>query len=59
MMYEMDRSVGRLVTTLKHKGMLEDSIIVFSGDNGGAISGMDGNAASNWPLRGVNISSSL
>ena len=49
----MDKSVGKVVSALKEKNMLEESIIVFSGDNGGAVNGMDNNAASNWPLKGV------
>ena len=54
MVHEMDRSVGRVVTALKNNNMLENTIIVFSGDNGGAVNGYGGNMASNWPLRGVN-----
>jgi len=59
MMHELDVSVGKVVRALKEKNMLESSIIVFSGDNGGAANGMDGNIASNWPLRGVNTLSSI
>lgn len=33
--------------------MLENSIIVFTTDNGGPAEGFNFNAASNWPLRGV------
>ena len=33
--------------------MLENSIIIFSTDNGGPAEGFNLNAASNWPLRGV------
>ena len=36
----------------QRKGILEDSIIVFTTDNGGPAAGFDLNAASNWPLRG-------
>ena len=53
MVHEMDKSIGQVVNALKQKNMLEESIIVFSGDNGGAANGMDNNVASNWPLRGV------
>lgn len=34
--------------------MLEDSVIVFTTDNGGPAAGYDMNAASNYPLKGVS-----
>lgn len=49
----MDNSVGEVVKALKHKDMLNNSIIIFSTDNGGPAEGFNLNAASNWPLRGV------
>ena len=33
--------------------MLQDSIIVFTTDNGGPAAGFNLNYASNWPLKGV------
>ena len=33
--------------------MLQDTIIVFTTDNGGPAAGFDLNHASNWPLKGV------
>ncbi|XP_053678592.1 arylsulfatase B [Anopheles nili] len=53
MMVELDKTVGSLVNALHGRGMLENSIIVFSTDNGGPADGFNDNAASNWPLRGV------
>lgn len=49
----MDSSVGAVVEALEKKNMLQDSIIVFTTDNGGPAAGFNLNAASNWPLRGV------
>ena len=34
--------------------MLQDSVIVFTTDNGGPAAGYDMNAASNYPLKGVS-----
>ncbi len=34
--------------------MLEDSVVVFTTDNGGPAAGFGQNAASNFPLRGVS-----
>lgn len=53
MLSKLDDSVGQVVQSLKSKNMLENSIIIFSTDNGGPAAGFNYNAASNWPLRGV------
>lgn len=37
MITHLDESVGRVIETLKQQGMYEDTIIIFSGDNGLAI----------------------
>ena len=46
MLWDADLYVGRLVSAVKTKGMWENSIWVYSADNGGTNSGI------NWPLRG-------
>lgn len=48
----LDKSVGEVFVALHERNMLENSIIVFSTDNGGAVQGMDKSSGSNWPLRG-------
>lgn len=53
MMTHLDISVGSIVHSLGRRNMLNDSIIVFTTDNGGPAEGFNLNAASNWPLRGV------
>ena len=55
MLYKLDESVGKVVQVLKENNMLQDSIIVFTTDNGGPASGFNQNAASNYPLKGVCI----
>lgn len=53
MVSELDTSVGKIVQALKDAEMLSNSIIIFTTDNGGPANGLNLNAASNWPLRGV------
>lgn len=53
MLSKLDDSVGAVVSELQKRKMLQDSIIIFSSDNGGPAEGFNLNHASNWPLRGV------
>ncbi|XP_029826470.2 arylsulfatase B-like [Ixodes scapularis] len=50
--YELDQSVGMVMESLHRRGMLENSVVVFSSDNGARPLGPGANAGSNWPLRG-------
>lgn len=52
----LDHSVGLIVKKLSEKKMLENSIVIFLSDNGGPTIGDGNNRASNYPLRGVNVS---
>ena len=47
----LDAGVGKVVAALKRSGLYDNSIIIFSTDNGGV-----GNGASNLPLRGAKES---
>ena len=53
MLYKLDESVGRVTQALQEHDMLQNSIIVFTTDNGGPAAGFNLNHASNWPLKGV------
>ncbi|CAN7940933.1 unnamed protein product, partial [Ixodes hexagonus] len=53
MLDALDESIGRVVEVLDNAGMLEDTIIAFSSDNGGSPYGPNSNRGYNWPLRGA------
>ncbi len=55
MLSKLDDSVGEVVRVLSEEGMLDNSVIVFTTDNGGPAAGFDVNYASNWPLKGVRV----
>ena len=40
MITDLDTQVGRIVDALKEKGMLDNTLIIFSSDNGGATSAL-------------------
>lgn len=49
MTQSMDENIGKVIAKLKHLGLYENTIIIFTNDNGGALSK---NGSSNAPLRG-------
>jgi len=48
MVSAMDEAVGKVVQELSNQGMLEDTVIVFTADNGGQVDA----GGNNYPLRG-------
>ncbi len=51
MVETMDTAVGNVLETLERSGLQDDTIVIFTSDNGGVSSG-DAFATSNLPLRG-------
>lgn len=49
----LDYGIGRVYNALVKKDMINNTIIVFTTDNGGPANGFDFNWANNYPLRGV------
>lgn len=52
MISALDESVGNVLQSLNDASMLDNTIIVFTTDNGGAAGGIDSGVGCNWPLRG-------
>ncbi|KAL1481440.1 hypothetical protein MTO96_034463 [Rhipicephalus appendiculatus] len=52
----VDESVGRVFETLQEAGMLDNSVVLFSSDNGGTPFGDHSSRSYNWPLRGLKMS---
>lgn len=48
MTYSLDRSIGKIINTLKEQGLFKNTLIFFLSDNGGA----NNNQSSNLPLKG-------
>lgn len=52
MMATLDEEIGRFIATLNRKGILENSVILFSSDNGAPTYGQHSNSGSNYPFKG-------
>ncbi|XP_066985389.1 arylsulfatase B-like isoform X2 [Macrobrachium rosenbergii] len=52
MVTAMDEAIGKVITALKETGHYENSVIIFTTDNGGSVK----KGGSNWPLRGGKAS---
>ncbi|XP_077515238.1 arylsulfatase B-like [Amblyomma americanum] len=53
MLDSLDQSVGEVFQTLSDAGMLDNVVVVFGSDNGGAPFGAHASRSFNWPLRGA------
>jgi arylsulfatase A-like enzyme len=49
MVREMDEGIGRIVDVLEHRGQMDDTLIVFTSDNGGE------RFSDNWPFVGQKM----
>ncbi|KAH7935094.1 hypothetical protein HPB52_003954 [Rhipicephalus sanguineus] len=49
----LDQSIGVLMEALEEAGMLDNTVLVFSADNGALPYGPGQNYGFNWPLRGI------
>ncbi|XP_049275425.1 arylsulfatase B [Rhipicephalus sanguineus] len=52
----LDQSIGSLMEALEEAGMLSNTLLVFSADNGALPYGPGQNYGFNWPLRGTKLS---
>ena len=48
----MDEGVGNVTQALKDAGMFDDTLIIFSADNGGPTNLNEGTESNNYPMRG-------
>ncbi|MDA3733944.1 sulfatase [Niameybacter massiliensis] len=49
MIYNLDWNIGRIMKTLEEEGILQDTIVIFTSDNGG-LSSAEGSPTCNAPL---------
>lgn len=50
MIHAMDEAVGKVLDTLEEQGIADNTLVIFTGDNGG-LSTSEGSPTSNLPLR--------
>ncbi|KAM7299253.1 putative arylsulfatase B precursor [Ixodes scapularis] len=55
MVSALDESVGAVVEALGKRGMLSDTVLVFSSDNGADTNSENANYASSWPFKGQKM----
>ena len=48
----MDDGIGNVTNALKAAGIFDDTVMIFSSDNGGPTNGNEGTSSNNFPLRG-------
>jgi arylsulfatase B len=48
----LDDAIGNVTAALARAGLVEDTTIIFSSDNGGPTHGDEGTSSNNFPLRG-------
>ena len=56
MVSALDEGIGNVTSALEEKGMLSNTVVIVTTDNGGPIVDCSGIGASNWPLRGGKCS---
>lgn len=49
MIYNLDWNIGRLMKVLEEENILEDTLVIFTSDNGG-LATAEGSPTCNWPL---------
>jgi arylsulfatase I/J len=52
MVFNVDREIGRIIQALKEKDMYNDTLIIFTSDNGGMLDDKGTAGGNNFPLRG-------
>ena len=48
----LDDGIGNVTQALKDEGLYDNTILIFSSDNGGPTNGSEGTQSNNYPLRG-------